>query len=342
MRVRAAAEQSEGALATRLRARMAERGPMPFADWMEACLYDPDHGFYRHGRHPAGVGEGSHFATSPTLHPFFAQCVARELTDAWEAAGKPPTWTVAEFGAGGGELAHEAVRSLRKARVPVDWVAVDVRDVAAGAGQPVDGLRWSATAPERFDAAVANEFLDALPFDLHEWMHGAWQRVGVGVHDGRFVWQLLGESRIRLPPGRTDGERRAVMPGLPMWLAALDRAGARFAIVADYGGDRPSGDARAYRGHDHADPLDEPGSVDLTADVDFAQLAAMAASNGFRCSAETQESFLLRHGIFDAINAVDRSTAEGASSYLRLRQLLLPTGLGTAFKVARLSRDAPR
>ena len=47
----------------------------------------------------------------------------------------------------------------------------------------------------------------------------------------------------------------------------------------------------------------------------------------------------LRHGALEALNAVDRGSVEGASSYLRFRQLLLPTGLGTAFKVLRLERS---
>jgi len=341
-------------LADRLRERIRRDGPLPFADWMQACLYDPQGGFYTRegaaGVHPAGTGLGTHFATGPTLHPFFAQAVAADLAEAWRAAGSPKAWTVAEFGAGTGALARDAAAALRKAGVPVDWVAVDVHP-----GQAAPGVRWSATAPAAFDAAVANEFLDALPFDLHEWRGGRWNRVGVGLdeeateaedadedadEEGPFAWRLLGESRIHLPPGREDGERRVAMPGMPLWLDAVARAGARFALVVDYGAAVPARDVRAFRDHGPADALDEPGTVDLTADVDFALLQSHAARAGFKADLETQESFLLRHGVLDAINATDRSDVAGASSYLRLRQLLLPTGLGVAFKVLRLQRPA--
>ena len=98
---------------------------------------------------------------------------------------------------------------------------------------------------------------------------------------------------------------------------------------------------RAYRDQGHAEPLDEPGTVDLTADVDFARLGELATGLGFAVEAETQEEFLLRHGVLDALNATYRTSVEGASAYLRLRQLLLPTGLGAAFKVVRLSRVHP-
>lgn len=327
-------------LGERLRERIRREGPLPFSAWMDACLYDPDGGFYAAAaRHPAGPGAASHFATSPTLHPFFSQAIAKDLADAWRKAGQPPQWTVAEFGAGSGALAREAAAALRSAGVPADWVAVEVRPGDATA--QADGIRWSDAAPPRFDAAVANEFLDAVPFDLHEWRtaDGGWQRVGVGLDGGRFAWRLLGPSRAVLPQGR-DGERRVVMAGVGLWLGALARAGARVALVADYGKAGPSGDVRAYRSQAEADPLAEPGTADLTADVDFAALEHAARANGFRvAAAETQERFLLRHGALEALNAVDRGSVEGASAYLRFRQLLLPTGLGAAFKVLRLERD---
>src|SRR5688572_23957165 len=177
---------------------------------MEACLYDADGGFYTGAVHPTGAGEGSHFATSPTLHPFFAKAVAADLAAAWRAAGSPKEWTVVEFGAGAGDLARDASRALREAGVPVAWVA---NDVQAPAQTPPEAVRWSATAPTSFDAAVANEFLDALPFDLHEWRPatGGWRRVGVGLPEGEaFAWADLGPSRIHLPDGREDGERRVV------------------------------------------------------------------------------------------------------------------------------------
>jgi SAM-dependent MidA family methyltransferase len=301
---------------------------------MEACLYDPDGGFYAQGRHPAGVGKGTHFATSPTLHPFFAHCIARELAEAWTTAGKPAAWEVVEFGAGTGALARDAIKELRRLGVPAQWSAIDVKP-----GQPIKGGRWLTEPPARFDAAVANEFLDALPLDLVEQRGGAWHDLGVGLAGDAFAWHALGRAADQPPPAE-EGARRVRFPANLPWLASLAKAGVSCAIVVDYGEAAPASGVRAFRGHDFADPLGEPGTVDLTADVDFAELGAQAASLGFTPELETQERFLLRHGVLDAINKIDRTTLEGNSSYLRLRQLLLPTGFGSAFKVARLSRKA--
>jgi NADH dehydrogenase [ubiquinone] 1 alpha subcomplex assembly factor 7 len=325
-------------LAQRLRERIRRDGPLPFRAWMQASLYDPEGGFYTGGAHPAGLARGTHFATSPTLHPFFAHCVARELAEAWKGAGRPAAWEVVEFGAGTGALARDAMWELRRLGVPARWTAVDVRP-----GPEIKGVRWLSKAPPAFDAAVANEFLDALPFDLAEWRDGAWRLVGVGLGDDgeSFDWHLLGpvphSVSLTLPPGE-EGARRVLWPDNRPWVAGLRAAGARIALVVDYGEAAPARDVRAFRGHDFTDPLGEPGTVDLTADVDFAELAAQANAEGFTLALETQERFLIRHGVFDAINRIDRTTREGTSSYLRLRQLLLPTGFGVAFKVATLTR----
>jgi NADH dehydrogenase [ubiquinone] 1 alpha subcomplex assembly factor 7 len=100
---------------------------------------------------------------------------------------------------------------------------------------------------------------------------------------------------------------------------------------------------RAYRGHALCSPLDDPGDADITATLDLAQVSFHVRGSILpdeNEQLESLESFLLRHGILDELNRIDRSTVEGASSYLRLRQLLLPTGMGTAFKVQRFDRAA--
>ena len=52
----------------------------------------------------------------------------------------------------------------------------------------------------------------------------------------------------------------------------------------------------------------------------------------------SQEEWLLEHGILDELNRIGREDLDDASSYLRLRQLLLPTAMGQAFRVARFGK----
>ena len=181
-----------------------------------------------------------------------------------------------------------------------------------------------------------------MPFDLLEWREGVWEDLGVGLEDDgtTFVWWRLGPTAAPPPAPPEDHVRRVRMPANEPWLAGLAKAHVSCAVVVDYGEAGPARDVRAFHGHDFAEPLAEPGSVDLTADVDFTELGEQAARHGFATTLETQERFLLRHGVLEAINKIDRTSLEGNSNYLRLRQLLLPTGFGSAFKVARLTRAA--
>ena len=109
------------------------------------------------------------------------------------------------------------------------------------------------------------------------------------------------------------------------------------------------GKSLAYRGPSREDstqpcsilprPIDPtgPGSKDITSSIDFAQARRWAEEAGL-CEAwsMSQEAFLLGHGALEALNDIPRDTVEGASSYLRLRQMMIPHagGMGDAFRVA--------
>ena len=47
-----------------------------FDDYVDRCLYDPDHGFYASGRGSAGGHRGD-FVTSPEVGPLFADVLSR-------------------------------------------------------------------------------------------------------------------------------------------------------------------------------------------------------------------------------------------------------------------------
>ncbi len=342
-------------LAERLRGRIRRDGPLTFRDWMEACLYDPGEGFYTRPRHPTGTGPESHYATAATLHPFWAEAVAREAVACWERLGSPAGFRVVEHGAGRGDVAHGALawldRNAPRLAAGIRWHVVERAPFASHDPRVVAG------APETFTGLVlAVEFLDALPFHWLERRGAGWMEVRVGLDGDRFVEVIADPTEEALSTAPADGfekgQRVVAMPAARTWLAeAARRLSAGSVLVVDYGDrgdrlwtpDRADGTVRAFRGHAlSADPVSEPGRQDITASVDFTLTREWAEAAGLREAAfETQESFLLRNSILDALNATDRTTREGASSYLRLRQLLLPTGLGAAFKVQRFDRVTP-
>jgi NADH dehydrogenase [ubiquinone] 1 alpha subcomplex assembly factor 7 len=337
------------ALAQRLAERIQRDGPLPFDAWMEACLYDPAEGYYVRPGRKTGAGEDADFATSPTLHPFFGAAVGMEAAAAWERLGHPTPFHVVEFGGGEGDLARNALAWLarERPRIDVHWTHVE-RSPAHRAKQASGDRRlaWAQQMP-RLDTAflVANEFLDALAFKWLQRTETGWSEIKV-TWDGQAFAETLVPSDLSPPANVPPGIRIAFHQAAPTWLrdtgAALKRGEA---LIIDYGerylwGEEfPDGTVRTYRRHEYAGtPLEAPGDQDITASIDFAELAAWARQAGWREAwYGTQESWLIERGILDALNATPRHTTAGASAYLRLRQLLLPTAFG-AFKVQRLVR----
>src|SRR5271170_635537 len=72
-------------LAELLLERIRASGPLTFAEFMESCLYHPEHGYYSRP-------EARRFAdyyTSPDVHPVFGRLLARQLAEMWERLGRP-------------------------------------------------------------------------------------------------------------------------------------------------------------------------------------------------------------------------------------------------------------
>ena len=94
-------------LVERLHDEIAANGPMTFARFMDAALYDPTHGYYRSDeRRP---GRGGDFLTAPEATPLFGITIARQIAECWERLGSPGQFVVREYGGGvGGGLLWSA------------------------------------------------------------------------------------------------------------------------------------------------------------------------------------------------------------------------------------------
>src|SRR5437016_14645719 len=91
-------------------ARIAEQGPITFAAFMEACLYEPGLGYYTSpGRK---VGAEGDFYTSITVHAAFGRVLAREIAQMWRSMGAPDGFSLVECGAGHGRLACDIMDYL--------------------------------------------------------------------------------------------------------------------------------------------------------------------------------------------------------------------------------------
>lgn len=287
-------------LAARLRARIAAEGPLTFAAFMEAALYDPQDGFYARG--PA-LGLGGAFSTAPTRHPKFAEAVAAELR---EVSG-----AYVEVGPGDGTLA--AAVGGRATEVVLVERAAGMRARQAAVVPRARFVDDAADAGVAHGLLVANELFDALPVHLHD-------------AEGELL--VGGDLRWVRPP---RGDVTATCPGLGPMLASLAAAiGSGRLLLVDYGGDGPA-TARAGRlpvrtyvgGRAGGDVLQAPGSQDLTADVDFAALRAAAAALGLVELAYEPQGDWLRRRTLRPLAGTEAWYVEQALEQLPFRVLTL-------------------
>jgi SAM-dependent MidA family methyltransferase len=205
-----------------------------------------------------------------------------------------------------------------------------------------------------FDGVVlANELLDNLPFDLACRSARGWDEIRVGVTaDARFHEVVVPADRemeawladVDVPVGTRVPVQREIESWLDAVAAVLGRG---FVVLLDYTVDaaglvaRADGWLRTYRAHGRGtDPLDAPGSQDITADVLLEPLRRAIARAGFRVERETTQAEWLRDLGIDARVAEGRAAWEegaargdlaalaGRSRVAEAAALTDPAGLG--------------
>jgi SAM-dependent MidA family methyltransferase len=202
----------------------------------------------------------------------------------------------------------------------------------------------------------ANEFFDAIPIEIVS-PQGS---LRIDSRDGRFVenWAPLSSEELefldRYSIHPEPGERVEVplQSQTHMSMAAdLERG---FVIVIDYGytreeqlAGRHRGTLKAIRQHSVSEnPYEAPGEQDITADVNFAALAAAAEKQGMQTQKlVTQSQFLL--GIGEANEFADAFEEcclpqERAKVALQLKHLVTPAGMGESFHVLIGSKGVAR
>jgi SAM-dependent MidA family methyltransferase len=99
-------------LREKIEQEIRERGPIPFSRYMEACLYDPELGYY--SRNAEQFGKAGDFYTSSDVHAVFGRLLARQFDEMWRALGKPDNIELVELGPGRGLFAQDVLHWSEK------------------------------------------------------------------------------------------------------------------------------------------------------------------------------------------------------------------------------------
>ncbi len=326
-------------------AEMAD-GPIPFQRFMELALYHPEFGYYRKaGR----IGTAGDFVTSPAIHPMFGWAVAGWCRDLWKRLGEPAPFTIFEPGAGQGALAR-AILDWAEGRT--DGFRQALRYVAIEPNAPGDDPRveWAdpPLKPVAHGVVIANELFDAFPVRLFEATERGPREVHVGWDGQRFV-EIPGPVAI-IDDAPSEGRfevNPSTYPAMSSLCSLIEHGGV---LVFDYG--YPQDELWApwrvngtlmgfYRHTPTEDPYQHVGEQDLTAHVNFSELAAAAEDEGFTVFGPVKQmEFLYALGLPSLVEAARDDVQEFFIRRRALEQLTDGAGLGR-IRVLAATKDVP-
>jgi SAM-dependent MidA family methyltransferase len=281
------------------------------------------------------------------MSSYFGASLAQSVKEAFT---QTHTDEVIEFGAGNGTLALQLLSALGKQvkRYTIVEVSAALRERQAQTlavfGKQV---RWVGELPHNIQAVVlGNEVLDAMPVRLLQRSAGVWHERGVvwNEAESRFVWH-----------DRPTGDRPCVeIAGVHDYLTEVHPQAEAFVrsvgerlqrgvmFLIDYGfpeaeyyhEQRHMGTLMCHQAHrSDSDPLQDVGSKDITAHINFTGIALAAQEVGLEVLGYTSQAhFLINSGLLGLLENASLQNKAMA------QKLILEHEMGELFKVIALGR----
>jgi SAM-dependent MidA family methyltransferase len=357
--------EKEDALGALLRERIRNCGPITFHDWMAEALYNPHFGYYSS---PVSQpwGRKGDYRTSPERSTLFSATFARYFALVHQELGSPPNWTILEAGGGNASFAGHCLAALKSSFPEVynsthfvfqersSHSLTKARARLAEFCGKVSFITGETELSPFTGLIFANELLDAMPVHRVVLDRAQLKEVYVTFNDegcfdyalGELSTPVLSSFFSDLNISLREGQIVEVNLDAIEWLrrsAGLLKRG--FIVVVDYGGTadeildpdlRPKGTLRGFQRHRFVDDLlQAPGKKDITSDVCWTHIVRTCLEFGLQLSLwETQDKFLLTHGILDELQHAMLSDSKGHFELIPgARELILPVGMGRRFSV---------
>ena len=288
------------------------------------------------------------FTTAPEISQVFGELLGAWAAVQWEAMGRPARVILAELGPGRGTLMQDALRTVR-AVSPGFAEAISLHLVESSPRlRAIQADRLAATwhdgvasLPPGPLILLGNEFFDALPIRQFVRRGTAWTERWVDA--GRLV-ERPGAPRLEQAPEGTVREVGEEAESMMAAIAARIACDGGAAIFLDYGAAVGGGDTlQAIRNARQADPFASPGKADLTAHVDFAALAGVAAACGAAVHGPIPQGiFLARLGLHQRsyLLAQKQQPARASALLAAADRLSEPVHMGRLFKAMALTHSS--
>ncbi|NOQ89198.1 MAG: hypothetical protein GQ550_09760 [Gammaproteobacteria bacterium] len=347
-------------------------GWIRFSEFMNISLYEPGLGYYSGGLQK--FGHKGDFITAPEVSPLFGQCLAGQVAEIFqnfrhESDEKP---VVIEFGAGSGILAVDILLQLEKlGSLPEQYLILELsvelqcrqkEIIKNKVPHLLNRVQWLDQLPDDVVTAVviANEVLDAMPVECFRVNNGEIEVLMVTVENEKLVSSYVTDTsandkinsiRERSEIELTDGYVSEFNPAIHGWLSALEnKIKSAVILLIDYGynekeyyhPDRTDGTLMCYYRHKaHDDYFWWPGLQDITAFVNFTDVAYSAVDSGLEVAGyTTQAAFLLANGLSDLhASQVTDEVQQQVKLSQQIKTLTLPSEMGDRFKVMAITKN---
>jgi SAM-dependent MidA family methyltransferase len=350
-------------LAAIIEDRIRARGPITFAEYMDACLYHPEHGYYT----KAQQQPRRDYYTSVDTGPLFGRLLARQFHEMWERLERPDEFVLVDSGAGVGTLAGQILDfvadEFAEFYATLQYVAIERSAVRRAAQSEALATHLSfrhSTMVSELPAEIpcgcifSNELFDAMPVhrvireghDLRE-LYVAVGPNGLCEQSGPLSSAALREYFSGQAIALEESQQAEVNLQVCDWIEdAAKRLRRGFVVTVDYGHQASElydqrhlrGTLLAYQRHRASeDFFRAPGEQDLTAHVNFTALDRWGERGGLRRTGFTSQSnFLMalaRQSGFADLQSEKMSESEQARARLLFKTLIYPEGMGETFQV---------
>ena len=342
----------------RLRKVIEECGDISLEHFWREAMTSPDKGYYTSG---APIGVDGDFITAPEISQIFGELIGLWLADNWIRAGTPKTFDLVEIGPGRGQLMADALRATKSMSGFQAGANLSLVEKSK-AYRSMQAKKLSTYSPTWLDSwqqlpeggqplfLIANEFLDALPICQFEFVNNTWMERRIVWSEGSFAFK----PTRTITPAASDnfqnpsqGTVLEVSEERDALIRAISKRIAKnggIALFIDYGyGAAKLGDSfQALANGKPVNPLDNPGSADLTSHVNFFSVVSQARAAGAEAFGPVDQGvFLLRLGAeIRATQLASKATPEKTAIINQgLKRLVHPLQMGSLFKVVAISRN---
>ncbi|TQV74870.1 class I SAM-dependent methyltransferase [Aliikangiella marina] len=337
-------------------------GSISFADFMHSALYEPDLGYYQNVLQT--FGEEGDFVTAPEISNLFAKAVAESLAElAEQSLG---LINIMEIGAGQGTFAFDLMGELASRALRVRYHILEPSARLQGVQReklsplstlPNVEIDWLSALPEDFIGVIfANEVIDAMPVERIKKTPNGWHYQGVICGEEGFEWCELQPVESRNLPALIlkhedrypEGYVTEIRPIAGAWIKSIaDCLNSGVILLVDYGypqneyyhPQRVVGTLKCFSRHQMNDePFERVGLQDITAHVDFTQLAQSAHDSGLQVAGfTTQAGFLLASNLLHDLTSENQLSTYKMSQQIQM--LMTPGQMGEVVKVLQLAKN---